>query len=185
MSLPALVYKAGQLALSSKAGQAVFAAEMVGLEVDYTSILKWGFRLTRAATRMHGAARGVDERALAEMVALAQSRASRRTGRLVAGITGTREGEEMVFRATAQRDASSADYAPFVERGTRAGSRRRNVVTAARFDEASGGRRRVSYAHPGTEATPFFYSSAEEILSRRRLEQAEVMARAVAEDQEG
>lgn len=176
MALVGLAFKGAQLAVT---------AEMMGLDLDYTSIVKWGYCLTRAASKLAVDARAVDERALAEMVDLAQSRAPLRSGRLRAGITGEREGEVMVFRAAAQLNESTADYAPFVERGTRGGNRGRQVVDATYFERAHARARKSRRTHPGTAAQPFFYSSAEEVLARRRVDQAAVMARATAEDQEG
>lgn len=176
MSIVGLAFKGAQLAVT---------AEMMGLDLDYTSVVKWGYRLTRAATKLHHDARAVDERALGEMVELAQSRAPLRSGRLRAGITGERDGETMVFKAVARLNDSTADYAPFVERGTRGGTRGQQVADATYFERAHARRRKSRRTHPGTAATPFFYSSANEVLARRRIEQSEVMARAGAEDQEG
>lgn len=165
-----------------KAAQLAVSAEMLGLDLDYTSVLKWGYRLAKAGNAIARHSAAVDERALAEMVSLAQSRAAHRTGRLRAGIAGERDGDVMVFRAEARRDESSADYAPFVERGTRAGTRGR-VVADATFNElANGRRRRARRSHPGTAAQPFFYSSAQEVLERRRIAQEQVLARASATD---
>jgi hypothetical protein len=108
----------------------------------------------------------------------------RRTSRLAEGITGTEEAGVFVFKAEAQRDAGSADYAPFVERGTRPGARGRVVADPTAYERRAGIRRRSRRTHPGTPAQPFFYISAREVLDRRGVEQGAALARQTAEDAE-
>lgn len=170
------------LGLAFKGANLYFGAQSLGLSMDPAEVVRWGGRLLKVADHLGPAARAVDERALAEMVELAQQRAPQRTGLLHTGVTGTREGDAMVFQASAQRDESSADYARFVEHGTRGGTRGRVVADATFFERSNGTRRKSRRTHPGTEAQPFFYNSAREVLERRRLAQEEVMARATAED---
>lgn len=170
------------LGLAVKGAHLYLGAQMMGLEMDPMEVVRWGNRLLKVADALGPHARAVDERALAEMVELAQQRAPQRTGRLHIGITGEREGDVMVFMATAQRDASSADYARFVEFGTRAGERGRTLADRTAFERAEGRNRKARRSHPGTDAQPFFYSSAREVLERRRIAQENVLARATAED---
>lgn len=155
---------------------------LIGIRFEALDILKFGIRLARAARTISRVAGSVDDRALAEMVALAQARAPERTGRLRGGITGHREGDELVFKAEASLSEDTADYAPFVERGTRAGVRNRVVADQTYYERKRGIRRRARRTHPGTAAQPFFYSSAQEVLERRRIEQERVLARAAATD---
>lgn len=168
--------------LAFKAAQIYAGAQLLDLDFDPSEVAKWGVRLVRVAGRMQGHADRIDERALDEMVELARSRVPRRTGRLAEGISGEREGDAFVFKAEAQRDESSADYAPFVERGTRAGVRGRVVADPSTFELRAGIRRRSRRSHPGTEASPFFYSSAFEVLARRNVEHGAALIRQTAED---
>lgn len=165
-----------------KAAQLYAGAQLLDIEMDAGQVLAWGVRIVRTASKLQASANAVDQRALDDMVALAQSRVARRTNRLAGGISGERDGEAFVFKAEAQRDPSSADYAPFVERGTRAGVRNRVVAEPTAFELQNGVRRRARRTHPGTEAQPFFYNSAREILERRGIEQGEAYARQTAED---
>lgn len=170
--------------LAFKAAQIYAGAQLLDLELDVADVAKWGYRLTRVASGMQASADAIDQRALDDMVALAQTRVPRRTGRLFSGITGEREDGAFVFKAEAQRDASSADYGPYVERGTRAGQRGRVVADPTSFERRAGIRRKARRTHPGTEAQPFFYSSAREVLERRNVEQGAALVRQTAEDVE-
>jgi len=173
------------LGFAFKAAQLYAGAQLLDLEMDPAEVAKWGIRLVRVATRMQGHADRIDQRALDEMVELARSRVPRRTGRLAEGISGERDGEVFVFKAEAQRDESSADYGPFVERGTRAGARGRVVADPTTLELRKGIRRRARRSHPGTEAQPFFYNSAFDVLARRNIEQGAALTRQTAEDAEG
>lgn len=170
--------------LAFKAAQIYAGAQLLDLELDVGAVARWGYRLTRVASGMQASADAIDQRALDEMVALAQSRVPRRTGKLSAGITGEREDDAFVFKAEAQRDASSADYSPYVERGTRPGRRGQVVAEPTSFERRAGIRRRSRRSHPGTEAQPFFYNSAREVLERRNVQQGAALVRQTAEDAE-
>lgn len=132
----------------------------------------------------------IDNAALQEMIRLARARVPQDTGRLLNNITGAveRQGKQTiyVFRASAVRTArngsESADYARFVEFGTRAGVRGRRIAGPSRegfFTEGAAvddvrvpgravGRARRQYrSHPGTDPQPFFYPSVREVMDRR------------------
>lgn len=173
------------LGLAVKALSLYGSAEMVGLDVDYTSIARWAYRITKTASKMQARAHRIDERMLDEMVAEAQARVPRRSGKLAAGITGEREGDVLVFKAEAQRDEESADYAGFVERGTRAGSRGHQVTTATFYESGQSGRRKARRTHPGTAAQPFFYPAARLVLERRQAAQAQALLADASSDTEG
>ena len=171
--------------LAVKALSIYGSAEMVGLVLDYTSIARWAYRITKTASKMQSRAHRIDERMLDEMVAEAQSRVPRRSGKLAAGITGEREGNVLVFKAEAQRDEDSADYAPFVERGTRAGSRGQAVASPTFYESGRPPRRKSRRTHPGTPAQPFFYPAARLVLERRRAAQSQALLAAASSDNEG
>lgn len=176
MALPALV-----AAPMIKIGLVTTVAEVSGVG----DLVVAGARfLARAVMR----ARRADAAALDQMVDLARARVPRDTGRLYNGISGRFEGDVAVFEASAVRISGSgresADYAGFVERGTKAGLRGRSASVAdqAYFTRAewsaahpgsgavpgrqyrSGPLRRVHHPHPGTTAQPFFFNSAAEVL---------------------
>lgn len=143
------------------------------------------FAIRELGPRMAAKVRRIDDSALQEMVSLARSRVPVDTGRLLNGITGETEDEYHVFRASAVRTRASgkqgADYARFVEFGTKPG-RRGGKVSYMSLDgfyngpvtgfEAGPGRgrprtRRQYRGHPGTPAQPFFYNSAREVMQER------------------
>lgn len=159
------------LALGLKAAGTLALAESAGLEVDYESVVRWGLRLTRVASKMHAQARGIDNRALQEMVTRARASAPVRSGNLVNGITGERDGDFYVFRAEAYGPTDDANYAPFVEFGTRPHQR---AVADDNFFEG-GARRSRRPGHPGTEAQPFFWPAARSVLAERRQAQADTL----------
>jgi hypothetical protein len=142
--------------------------EIVGWERTVTSV----FRLADAIA---GNANAINRKALDRMVDLARSRVPQDTGLLLSGIEGREDGDGFEFRASAVRTRpngkETADYARFVEFGTQPGIRSRRMPSgvAASID-ADGNTvspRRASRAkgHPGTEAQPFFYNSASEVLA--------------------
>ena len=140
--------------------------------------------IARLATKIAVRSRQADTDAAQSMVDLMRSRVPQDTGRLYNGITWRFEDNAYVVEASAVRTSGSgrqsADYARFVEFGTRAGSRGQasTVVSDAGFfaaDEFSTVRRgtptvrtrRARRGHPGTPARPFFFNTAREILGRR------------------
>lgn len=135
-------------------------------------------------------AKEIDSAALDEMIRIARARVPQDTGRLFNGITGDVEvdGERRiyVFRASAVRTgfdgSQGADYARFVEFGTRAGARGSKIAGPSRVGLISEGgqvdelrvpgrtvgRARRQYRnHPGTDPQPFFYPAVNEVMARR------------------
>lgn len=138
--------------------------------------------------------RAVAAEALDEMLALMRERVPQDTGRLLSGITGEIQDGMATVEASAVREGPAgegADYARFVEFGTRAGTRgRRSPIVAdegffaaSPFDETRGRRvtrQRKSYrTHPGTPARPFFFNSASEVLARYRAAAAQAAVEAL------
>lgn len=170
----ALVLTAGATALAPFAGNL--------LSLDLSRALTIVPTLLRVSHALPGAGRRRDERLARRMTELMRERAARDTGRLQSGITYYFEDGSWVVQASAQRDPSSADYARLVEFGTRAGERRRRITQASRegffaadpFDTTGRrGRpasrtRRQGRTHPGTDAQPFFFPSAREVLAQAR-----------------
>lgn len=127
----------------------------------------------------------IDARAAEAMVLRMRGRVAVDTGRLYAGIGWTRLPDGVIeVKASAVRGrgtrAENADYARFVEFGTRPGRRGARVAGTSRvgffggdnfgFEERGRpqGRARKQYrSHPGTPARPFFFNSAREVLAKR------------------
>lgn len=180
MALPVAALSRGlTLGNISTAGSALTIVR----DLHAAGIIGWPemrFALTEIAPRLARRMHQSHSKALDEMVSLARSRVPVDTGKLVNGITGQREGDYFVMRARAARDEGSADYARFVEFGTQAGVRHRRVEYQARtgfysnpvtgFEDGPGEsapRTRKQYrAHPGTQAQPYFYNSAREVMER-------------------
>ncbi|SEE59751.1 hypothetical protein SAMN05519104_6672 [Rhizobiales bacterium GAS188] len=113
----------------------------------------------------------VDHAAMSQMLDLMHNRVPQDTGLLYNGINGHWQGSVGSVTASAQRTGGngklSADYAHFVEFGTKP----HQVADAAYFDSSGGHRSsRATAGHPGTEAQPFFYNSADEVLAKRHGE---------------
>ena len=124
----------------------------------HAQILK-GIVLT--AGRIGFAATREGEAAAQRMVERMRDAAPVDSGELRESIDWRREGDEIVVEADAS-DALDVFYARFVEYGTRAG--RRGARTTV-----SGRARKVYRTHPGTEAQPFFYDTAREVLAEFRV----------------
>jgi hypothetical protein len=120
--------------------------------------------LITTAGKLAAGARQVDDGAAEQMVSLMKSRVPRDKGLLANGITAERQAEVWEVKASATRVSSGgkpgADYASFVEDGTKPGSRARRAADR-RFVDGQGG------GHPGTDAQPFFWPSVREIEQRR------------------
>lgn len=157
-----------------------------GFESFAASLLRFGVRLASHARR-------VDESILDEMVRDARAAVPRDTGLLFAGIKGERVDGFFEFSASAEKP-DGADYARFVEYGTRAGARGQSVAYQSRVGSGGGlslaaeetsafaSRRRRQYrSHPGTKAQPFFYPSARAALEKRGLSMADVARQAAAD----
>lgn len=94
---------------------------------------------------------------------------------------------------------ANADHAGFVEHGTRAGERRRSVryVADSNYHDLTAGlgfggvretgtlrsRRRLQYrGHPGTDAQPFFYDNARDVLAERAIAAEDVLGLATEDE---
>ena len=161
--------------------------------------------LLAVVPRMMARARKVDRSALGDMVRRAQRDVAVDTGRLFNGITGEMDADGMaVFSASAVRVSGrgqeGADYARFVEFGTKPGLRGRPTVGDeayfTRTEYFASGRpglpgrqfrigrrlRRIHHPHPGTEARPFFYGNARDVLAERGIAMQDVIAAAGADE---
>ena len=187
--------------LGIKAAGSLALAESLGFEVDIGSVIRWSFRVSRVAQNLSRRAESIDRAALERMVEIAKASAPVRTGTLVNGITGTREGVEYVFQASAVNPRDQLQYVRFVEFGVRAKRRGRSVragqvavFNQSQFDEAYAGTgatpgrfyrsmpmRRVYRSHGGMEAQPFFYPAARQVLAERYRHQASEMMLAAKE----
>jgi hypothetical protein len=144
----------------------------------------------RLADSLAGNASSIDRAALGRMVDLARSRVPQDTGLLLSGIEGIEDAEGFEFRASAARsEGNTADYARFVEFGTEPGDRpRRSSGRASSIDiegnDTSSARRAARRkGHPGTEAQPFFWPSAREVLADLSARHREAMLASI--DAEG
>lgn len=160
--------------------RALLAAGQLGAILHGDDLVR---NLAKFGAKLALRSRKIDQEAGEGMVELMRSRVPVDTGRLLNGITSTvREDGSVVVEASAVRVSGtgreSADYAGFVERGTRAGDRGGRVsymADSSYFDLSTGGapgrsyrrKRRVYRSHPGTEAQPFFFDSVEEVLAER------------------
>lgn len=158
------------IGVATKLGGVVALADTLNFNMNPAAVLQWSSRLIRVANSLQASANGLDRAALDEMVETARASAPVRTGRLREGITGEREGDFFVFRASAVGLTDDADYARFVEFGTRPG---RRVADQAFFDAPARASRRKG--HPGTEAQPYFWPAVRAVLSRRYGKQAQEM----------
>lgn len=157
---------------------------------EATGVFGWdsvAVSLGKLVLKMGYAIEHVDHDALDEMVTLAQSRVPVDTGRLKNGITGEVVDGVCEFRASAVHEdkAGGEDYARFVEFGTQAGTYGASQIVVADggyyggdvFMPARSARRRVAYrTHGGTEAQPYFYNSAHEVLARRDMDASNIIA---------
>lgn len=148
-----------------------------GFLSDVAGVAQMIDRLFKVADLLGVGAKDLDADALAEMVDLARARAARDTGLLIAGIAGESDDGFATFMASAARDGEE-DYALFVEKGTRAGVRGQAVAYATSIGQMR--RRKQARTHPGTEAQPFFYNSAREVLARRRVAAEDLLDEAAA-----
>jgi hypothetical protein len=152
--------------------------DVIGVDNLVASLVKHGVRLALRSGE-------ADAGAMEEMLELMRERVPERTGLLLNGIEGAVADGVATVTASAVRTSGSgkesADYARFVEFGTKAGVRGRSqpVADAQYFevDLVDGYRRRRQPAratrrsqrsHPGTPAQPFFFNSAREVLERRQ-----------------
>jgi hypothetical protein len=176
-------------------GGGMLAAQVLGVGSFGASMITFGRIIGRMALQS-------DSRVAQEMVDRMRADAPVDEGDLVNGITWRQEGKEFVVEASAiDPRKGGADYAGYVERGTRAGVRGRSVAYVADesyFDlsvdiDADGGvsgarrgkrsaRRRQQYrTHPGTAAQPYFFHNAESALRKRALMHKANVALAVAD----
>lgn len=193
--------------IAFKVAQVYATAQLLDIELDFSNVVAWTLRVSRVSKAIQGSADKIDQSALDEMVSLAQTRAPRRTGALSATISSRREDDVFVFEARVNKRRPNGrpgvDYAPFVEFGTKAGFRDRQssrsdsaIASPGEFDSVYGGNsrrpgrfyrsgrrlRRVYHPHPGTEAQPFFFNSAFEVIRRRNVEQGDALARQITDE---
>jgi len=161
---------------------AVPACEGALAAVSPAEILAYAARIVRVGAKLRGAAEAADDAAMAEMLELMRSRAPVRSGALRNAIEGHTEGEGdtrqnvITAKVHARRGGGEgADYAPFVEFGT-------DPHGAATADYFETSRARPVAGHPGTEAQPFFWNSAREVLRRRRADMGEIIDGVAAEE---
>jgi hypothetical protein len=174
----------------AQVGRGLIYAYHLELHVWAWRLLKLGLELKRATDR-------VDEEMAQEMVDRMRADVPRgATGRLYNGIEWFRDGAgAIVVQAEAIRitkgGRESANYAAYVERGTRAGVRGRRisyVADSSYFDlsaNISNARprntrtdrrtRKVYRTHPGTPARPFFFHNVQDVLAERRRRQRKAM----------
>lgn len=174
VALDAYGVYAGRTAVGSLVKSTV---ELIGLDNLISGLVKHGVRLALRSSE-------ADAGAMEEMLALMRQRVPERTGLLLNGIEGDIVDGVATVTASAIRTSGSgresADYARFVEFGTKAGVRGRSqpVADAQYFevDLVAGYQRRRKPAypnrrsqrtHPGTPAQPFFFNSAREVLEKR------------------
>lgn len=153
-----------------------------------SGIIDWprvALSIVRVGYNMVAQARETDRRSSDEWVNLARSRVPQDTGNLLAGIE-VRYGDGYAeWRASGERvglgGRQPADYARFVEFGTKPGQRggtssgasmegfyATDAASGSPFSGARVSRARRTYrTHPGNAAQPFFYNSAREVLARR------------------
>lgn len=115
---------------------------VIGTERVVGALVKFGVKLALKS-------RAADEAAGEEMEELAKGRVPELTGTLMQGINAYREGDQVVFVASAIK--AGYDYARIVEFGRKA----RRVADSAYFGDGS------------MPPQPFFYNSAREALEHR------------------
>jgi HK97 gp10 family phage protein len=124
---------------------------VIGTERVVGQLVKFGVRM---AIKSHG----VDQSAAEQMVETMKSRVPVDTGRLVSGITYSEADGMFTVEASAARDGD-ADYARFVEFGTKASSFADADYFAAGSDSAGADLRKRGH-YGDTRAQPFFWNSA-------------------------
>lgn len=133
---------------------------VIGTERVVGALVKYGVKL---AIKSHQA----DVDAGNEMVSLMKSRVPVDTGRLLNGITMEDDDGQITVTASAARDGD-ADYARFVEFGTKGGT----VADDNFFQDgtdAGAALRLRSGGGGGSPAQPFFWNSAHEVADRHAI----------------
>lgn len=164
-----------------------YGGALLAAIVDQEVVAEIVAKLLLHAAKVAVAAREGGEEAAAAMVVAMREDAPELTGRLRAGIEWFRDGDMIEVRASAIREgaggAQSADYARFVELGTRGGARGTRIARQQprafyatvegtdlqTFVAFPGRTRAVRRSHPGTEAQPFFWPNARRFLGEYRL----------------
>ena len=169
----------------ARAGFALWSAQ------EATGVVGWDEVATsfgKILAKMAWKHRHHDSDALSQMIDEARANVPVDSGLLLNGITGEQHDDICVFMASAVRTVNgkqTEDYAHFVEFGTAAGQRGASISYGSREGlfslppEATSAfptsnrtprRRRQYREHPGTEAQPFFYPAAEQVLGQRMRE---------------
>jgi len=175
-------------------GRQVLGYSLIGLKI---------YRFAKIANFIAGHMLVRDRGAAQEIVDLARADVSQDTGRLFNGINWWPQDDAFIVQAAAVHEDRSGgeDYAGFVEHGTQSGERGRKVTYAVAdsgYHEATSGlgdgsirsaprsRSRLQYRdHPGTNAQPFFYKNAHDVLARRGADAEDVIGLALDEDDNG
>ncbi|MGL3208691.1 hypothetical protein [Bradyrhizobium sp. BR 1433] len=166
---------------------------LIGLDVLQNRFVKIG-RFIEKHMRVK------DEESARDMVGRMRADVPQDKGNLYNGIRYWQDGDAWVVQAAAVHDDRSGgeDYSGFVEHGTQPGQRGRSVTYAVAdggYHENTSGlgegavrpvprsRTRQQYrTHPGTEAQPFFYDNARDVLEERGADADEVIGLALDED---
>lgn len=190
------------------AGEAAFAAGASSFALfdptENTGFLGWGdvaLSLGKLVVRVETRSHLSDASALDEMITIARGLVAVDTGLLLSGITGEDLGDGFFeFRASAVRETASgkesADYARYVEFGTRAGeagvfapitAHEGFFASDQRWSLGARGaavekRRRSRRTHGGTQPRPFFFPAANQVLARREQSMAALPYDAASED---
>lgn len=146
---------------------------VIGTERVVGQLVKMGVKM---AIKSHA----VDQDAAEQMVETMKSRVPVDTGRLVSGITYSEADGVFTVEASAARDGD-ADYARFVEFGTKASS----FADSDYFDAGAGSagadlRKRGHYGE--TPAQPFFWNSAKDTLHEWGQELSDVVDQSATEE---
>ncbi len=178
------------IAVRAASGTSLSTSQYFGMALIGADII--GNRLFKVATLIEKLASRSDEDAAQEMVDRMRADVPHDTGDLYNGISYfQQDGVWTVQASGVHPDKPGADYAGFVERGTRAGERGRKVSYVADSDyhdlsvDIGDGSRRPgrTYSrsrlqqrgHPGTPAQPFFYANAIDVLRERRADLGQVL----------
>lgn len=186
-------------ALSTIDRQQMFGLAIIGVDILQNRM----FKIVRFVEKRMKAR---DEDAAQEMVNRMRADVPRDRGDLFNGIRFWEDDGAFVVQASGVRTTAGGvqqeDHAGFVEHGTQPGQRGRKVsyVADSNYHTLSAGigdggvretgrlsrRQRLQYrGHPGTDAQPFFYGNARDVLNEREADADDIIGEAVDDDSEG
>ena len=162
------------------------SVDLVGLDTIINGML-------RLIPHLVSRTRRLDVSTLDELLARMRADVPRDSGRLFNGIQGSIDGDMAVVEASAVKPkgrGEGADYAGFVEIGTKAGHRGRQTVADEAYftrdqwtannpgSDSHPGRqfrsgrtlRRIHDPHPGTPAQPYFWDNVRDVMAERGAE---------------